>query len=122
MAHKWKYVLDIALQHATLRTSIKVAVIVGIILNLINQGDLIIAMNFEAINFSKFIITFFIPFGVSTYSTVTAKLAFRIADTAAVNADLDCTHCGTEHIEITKGAQIPLCSNCKIDTHWQLAN
>ena len=51
-----------------IKKAVKVAIIVGIILNLINQGDVIITMEFSQINWSKFILTFFVPYSVSSYS------------------------------------------------------
>lgn len=48
--------------------AIKTSLIVGTILNLINQGDLIIAQNFELINWGKIILTYSVPLLVSGFS------------------------------------------------------
>ena len=50
------------------KQAIKIALIVGTLLNIINQGDLIINMNLDAINYTKLIFTYFVPFFVSTYT------------------------------------------------------
>ena len=55
--------------------AIKVALIVGIILNLINQGDALVQLQFRNINWLKFILTFFVPYGVSTYSAAMAVIS-----------------------------------------------
>lgn len=58
---------------ATVKTAVKVAVIVGLLLNTINQGELLLAANWGAVNWTKFTLTFFVPFGVSVYSAWQAR-------------------------------------------------
>lgn len=52
---------------------IKIALVVGIVLNIINQFDFIIHLQFQNINYLKASITFFVPFAVSVYSAATIK-------------------------------------------------
>lgn len=52
---------------------LKVAIIVGTILNLINQWDVLINLAFDKVNYYKFVLTYLVPFGVSVYSTIVAK-------------------------------------------------
>lgn len=52
---------------------LKVALFVGVILNVINQYDMIISLNFGEINFIKGMITFLVPFSVSVYSASTIE-------------------------------------------------
>jgi len=47
---------------------LRTAFFVGIILNLINQGDSFVHLNFNSLNFFKVVLTFFVPFSVSVYS------------------------------------------------------
>lgn len=54
------------------RSSLKVALVVGTVLNLINQGDALIGT--AAINWPKLVLTFLVPYGVSTYGAVAARL------------------------------------------------
>lgn len=54
-------------------TALKIALIVGLILNIINQGELIFTLNFSQINYFKVLLTFFVPFGVSLYSSYKAQ-------------------------------------------------
>ena len=58
---------------AAVITGIQIALIVGLLLNVINQGDLILNGNWQAINWAKFTLTFFVPFGVSVYSAWQAR-------------------------------------------------
>lgn len=48
---------------------------VGTMLNLINQGDYILQMQWEKISVFKAFLTYLTPFCVSTYSTATALMA-----------------------------------------------
>lgn len=63
------------LYFSTTRPAIKkglmLSLIVGTILNIINQGDMIIYQHFDHINYFKIILTYITPFLVSVYSTAT---------------------------------------------------
>ncbi|GEM_PF-1383570 len=50
------------IQKDALASSIKLAIIVGTFLNLINQYPPLIALDFEKISFGKLILTYFVPF------------------------------------------------------------
>ena len=54
-----------ALSYPVLKQSVLVAVIVGTLLNLINQGDAIVSGS--AVNWTKIVVTYAVPFLVSTY-------------------------------------------------------
>ena len=54
------------------RRSFWIAVVVGTILNLINQGDALIGP--APLNYAKLIMTYCVPYLVSTYGAVTARL------------------------------------------------
>lgn len=66
--------LNIAFQSAIVKESIKVAIVVGTILNLINQGHAILSMHINDINFQKLGLTFCVPYVVSTYASVMTEL------------------------------------------------
>lgn len=63
------------------RRSLVVALIVGTILNLINQGDAL--LNGTAINIAKIILTYAVPYFVATYGAVSFRLATMRANPAA---------------------------------------
>jgi hypothetical protein len=50
-----------------------VALVIGSILNLINQGDAILGMN--SINWIKIVLTYFVPYAVSTYGAVSYRMS-----------------------------------------------
>ena len=62
-----------ATSDGTPRTALKVAIVVGTILLLINQGDVILAGG--APNLTKLVLTYMVPYCVATYGAVTAKRA-----------------------------------------------
>jgi len=59
-------------------SSIKVAFVVGIILNLINQYDLLMTQHFQQINKIKFSLTFLVPYLVSTYASVRIEIKNKL--------------------------------------------
>ncbi len=65
-------VLDICFESGIVRRSLVVAAIVGTILNLINQGD-VLALG-AGMNWWKVALTYCVPYLVSSYGAVTARL------------------------------------------------
>lgn len=72
-----KLILSIATNKEIITKALKIALVVGILLNIINQGDKLIILDFENINYIKFILTFFVPFSVSMYTAITMKLKYH---------------------------------------------
>lgn len=95
----------------TVNKAFKVALIVGVILNLINQGDNFISLNFNEINWSKFILTFFVPYGVSSYSAAMANISFTVGDNVAQDSIMKCTKCGNK-VNYNSGSLIKECNKC----------
>ncbi len=61
---------QLALEQNTFRRAVKVGIIVGIMLNLINNPGLLSLHSFNDLNIGRVIFTFLVPFFVSTYSSV----------------------------------------------------
>lgn len=55
------------------RRSLYVALVVGTILNVINQGDALIGQT--DLNIMKLTLTYFVPYAVCTYGAVMAKMS-----------------------------------------------
>lgn len=72
MINEW---LNIALQKNILTRAIKVALVVGSILMLINQGDVILSNGLQIKEFIKITLTYLVPYCVSTYSSTEAVCA-----------------------------------------------
>ena len=64
--------LSIATSRSTISSALKVALVVGTLLALINHYDKIPTLNFQASDIFKIILTYFVPYGVSTWSAVKA--------------------------------------------------
>ena len=74
MISKVNKAVKIASEKEIVLSSIKVAIVVGFILNFINQGEKLIALDFKHLNLLKFFVTFSVPYMVSTYASVKVKL------------------------------------------------
>ncbi len=74
MIGKVNKAVKIASERDIVISSIKVAIVVGCVLNLINQGEKLIALDFKQLNLLKFFVTFSVPYMVSTYASVKVKL------------------------------------------------
>ncbi|WP_298942017.1 nitrate/nitrite transporter NrtS [uncultured Psychromonas sp.] len=64
--------LDIALTSKVVKPALKVALFVGTLLALINHGSALLLMDLDMSRFFQIILTYFVPYGVSTYSAVKA--------------------------------------------------
>ena len=67
------YVWHYATTDGVPRRSLLVAVVVGTILNLINQGDALFGAT--SVNWLKIVLTYVVPYGVSTYGATSYRLS-----------------------------------------------
>jgi hypothetical protein len=74
----WKRACIYAVSDGLPRRSLYVALVVGTVLNLINQGDALIGEG--SIDWLKVVLTYCVPYAVCTYGAVTARLAGARAD------------------------------------------
>jgi hypothetical protein len=68
----WKLVCSFAVSEGVPQRSLCVALIVGTILNLINQGDALFAGH--RLDFTKLALTYVVPYLVSTYGAVSFRI------------------------------------------------
>lgn len=73
----FKIILRCAFEKDTFGRALKVALFVGAILNIINQGENILSLDISRINFTKIILTFFVPFMVSEFTAISMKLKMK---------------------------------------------
>jgi len=59
------------LNRLNFRKHLSIALVVGSILNILNQSNALFEFDLDKINFLKFMITYFVPFLVSIYSAAT---------------------------------------------------
>ena len=116
---KYKIYFAIFCDIEILIKSIKIALVVGTILNFINQGDKLINLDFENINYFKSLLTYIVPFIVSSYTALSIKIKFKIGERTPVTSDLECKGCGNR-ITVSKNTIVPICENCKENTKWRI--
>jgi hypothetical protein len=81
---RWRRICGYCVSDGVPRRSFAVAVVVGTILNLINQGDALV--NGAHLNLTKIILTFAVPYCVATYGAVSYReQAVARADSAAAS-------------------------------------
>lgn len=61
-----------ACRRSVVRRATKVSLIVGTLLSLINQGEVIFAWNISAAVMFKIVLTYAVPYSVTTYASVGA--------------------------------------------------
>jgi hypothetical protein len=69
---KWREICRYCMSDGVPRRSFVVALVVGAVLNLINQGDVLLSG--APLNFAKIILTFAVPYCVATYGAVSYRL------------------------------------------------
>ena len=69
---RWKTVWVCALSEGVPRRSLWVALVVGTILNLVNQGDALVAS--RPLDLVKLALTYLVPYFVCTYGAVSLRL------------------------------------------------
>ena len=99
--------------------AVKISLIVGTLLNIINQGGYLINLDFDNINFFKIILTYLIPFFVSSYTAASIQMRFTIGEVAVSNATLECKMCRLLK-DVKKGSFVPVCDNCQEKTKWKI--
>lgn len=64
--------LALATQPPIVRRSLRVALVVGTVLTLINQGDRVLALDIDAPAMARIALTYLVPYAVSTWAAVAA--------------------------------------------------
>jgi hypothetical protein len=67
----WRQALRFAVEAGVPKRSFRVALVVGTVLNLINQGDALLGA--AAIAWPKLLLTYLVPYCVATYGAVSAR-------------------------------------------------
>jgi len=80
---RWRVIWQCAIAPGVLRRSLAAAVIVGTVLNLINQGDALFAG--KALDWLKVALTYIVPYCVATYGAVAFRLDAMRHDVRALD-------------------------------------
>jgi len=78
--------LQVAVRKTVVRRALAVAVVVGTVLALINHGDYILNGSVSFSTMVKIGITYLVPYGVSTYSSVSAIRRLEMLAARAKNS------------------------------------
>lgn len=117
---KFEIVCDISADGVVFVKAVKIAVVVGTVLNFINQGDVLISVDTANIAWGKLLLTYCIPFAVSTYTAISIGFQFKIGDPSPVDYAVRCSRCKNSIIALHKNELIPECENCALKTQWKL--
>ena len=115
-----KIFIKVAFNKSIVERALWVTLVVGIILNLINQWNNIISVNILEINWYKFLLTFMVPYLVSTFSSVLLRISLRPGEVANISVQAICSGGGFNKIEIVKGDWVPYCDQCETETNWKI--
>lgn len=69
---RWSKTCSLCLSDGVPKRSLGIALVVGTILNLINQGDALLGS--ADLNVTKLLLTFLVPYCVATYGAVSYRL------------------------------------------------
>lgn len=111
--------LRLAAERPAQTGSLKVAAVVGTILNVINQGDRLVTMGFDELNWWKLCLTFLVPYCVSVYAATRIRMIFAPGLIAYRNARLRCRRCGRQEQAVLEGSLVPQCPECRDSTSWK---
>ena len=116
---RFRIYCEIAVSKSVVGRAIKVSLMVGSALNLINQWESLSVFDFESLSLAKLFLTYFVPYGVTTYTATAMKVEFQVGTKAVMDVDLSCSVCGAE-IHVERERLIPQCSTCGFDAKWRL--
>jgi hypothetical protein len=71
MTSLWRKIWRLAISNGVPRRSLSVAIVVGSVLNLINQGDVLLGI--ASVDWLKLLLTYLVPYCVSTYGAVSYR-------------------------------------------------
>lgn len=114
------YYAQLAFNKSTFRRAARVALLVGVILNLINHPEILTSFSFAELKAGQVILTFLVPYLVSTYSSVLSGSSLKPGKTSQIDALLKCNSCKTSNFSVNIGQTIEECPTCKKNTRWKL--
>ena len=78
-----RYYLLQVFERITLLRALKISLLVGILLNIINNPSMITSLSFAEMHLGRVILTFIVPFGVSAYSSILSKITVGVVKNPA---------------------------------------
>mgnify|MGYP006297121033 CR=1 FL=1 len=118
---RFRFFMDLATEKRTLKRAIRVALLVGVILNLINQPGIFVSFSFHEASIAKILLTFIVPFGVSLYSSILSGSKVKPGRVSRLDAILKCKRCNKTNFHVHLGEPVGECPECKKKTRWSPA-
>lgn len=72
----YKILINTIFDKTIIKDALLISIFVETLLNAVNQGDILL-FDFENVSTVKLILTYFVPYFVSSYSSVKTKLSFN---------------------------------------------
>lgn len=119
MTARIKIFSRLALEVKSLKRAFRFSLIVGLILNLINQGELLIDLKLAELNYPKLILTLIVPFLVSLFSSAMTRMELLPGNSLPAEAVLRCKNCNSEY-RLSKDEPAVECKNCGRMTVWKI--
>ena len=113
-----RYYFPMALEKKSLTRALRVALLVGLILNLINNPEIFFNFSETEVNISRVMLTFLVPFLVSSYSSAISS-KFKPGAISRIDALLECKNCMKADFTVQIGEEIEECPGCKSKTDWK---
>ncbi len=118
---KLHFYWHLATDRSTFLRALRIAILVGVILNLINNPDAILSLSISGLNPGKVLLTFLVPYGVSTYSSILSKGRLKPGSISQLDAILKCNRCKKTNFHVHIGEPVEECPQCKQKTRWKLS-
>jgi PAS domain-containing protein len=118
---RFRFFMDLATEKRTLKRAIRVALLVGVILNLINQPGIFVSFSFHEASIAKIFLTFIVPFGVSLYSSILSGSKVKPGRVSRLDAILKCKRCKKTNFHVHLGEPVGECPECREKTRWSPA-
>jgi len=112
------YYRSLSFEKNTFTRAIRVAILVGIILILINNPEIFISFSFQNLKIGRVLLTFLVPYCVSTYSSVLSNSSLKPGNVSPIDALLKCKSCRKTNFQVHIGQSIEECTQCKGKTRW----
>ncbi len=98
--------------------ALRLAIIVGVILNLINNTELFTSFRTSDPDPVRILLTFAVPYLVSTYSSVISTYSLKPGKVSRIDSLLKCRSCNSTDFHINVGQQVEECPTCGPKTKW----
>lgn len=113
------YYWHLATNWSTVKRALRIALLVGLILNLINSPQILFSFSISGIAPWKVLLIFLVPYGVSTYSSVLSSGRLKPGSISHLDAILKCKRCRKTNFHVHIGEPVEECPQCNEKTRWK---